>query len=173
MGGSKGGITAIIFGVLLLVVGLVLSDIIVDNVNKNGARIGCFDGNDVPIKNANGPQAAAVAGASSAALQTAVAGYGGQSVPKKVGSSYQGGNVIGDNCGTTVTSPATGLAAWGSPTCTSPATCGTVRYDLEVYGADSLNNLFTLVYWIVLVSISLALVGGGGYSVYRQARGSY
>ena len=182
--GMKLGMLGIIFGVLLLVVGLVLSDIIIDQVNKQGGRIGCYDGNDVPVKNASGPGAARAALATNAntAARAAerVAVTNTYSVPIKVSSIYTGANAVGKACGvstTLVTIPNTGAnpayAAWASPTCATTATCGTVRYSLEVYGADSLNNLFTLVYWIVLVGISLSLVGAGGYGVARGARGSF
>ena len=149
----KMGMLGIIFGVLLLVVGLVLSDIIIDQVNKQGGRIGCYDGSDVPITNANTwnqtPSTPATA-----------------PVPKKVSKTFQGPDNVGQVCGSGGVFTAAGVQ-------TNQDRAGTVRYSLEVYGADSLNNLFTLVYWIVLVGISLSLVGAGGYGVARGARGAF
>ena len=156
MAGTRFGMMSIIFGVLLLVVGLVLSDIIIDNVNKQGGRLGCYDGNEVPIRNAQGPT-----------LGTSTTS---SAVPNKVSASYPGTAVIGQSCGggTATVAQTAGASAttFGTATCTG-SPCGTIRYTLEVYGADSLNNLFTLVYWIVLVGISLASIGAGGLSVAR------
>ena len=153
MGGTvKMGMGAVIFGVLVLVVGLVLSDIIIDGVNRQGARVGCYTGDDVPIRNATGPSNTTTAAP----------------VPSKVSANYRGPDVIGKACGT---GTVTATAAFASSTCVGTATqCGTVRYALEVYGADSLNNLITLVYWIVLIGLVLAMVGGGGAMVARGAR---
>ena len=152
MGGqaqAKLGMIGIIFGVLLLVVGLVFSDLIIDNVNRQGAKIGCYDGNDIPIMNTFTWNLTGTA----ASVRT----------PKKVSKTYQGADNIGQLCGNGTVATASAI--------TGATVTGTVRYALEVYGADSLNNLFTLVYFIVLVGISLSMVGGGGYAAYRGARG--
>ena len=140
----KGGMITIIFGVLLLVVGLVLSDIIIDNVNRQGRRIACFDQDDVPLSGAK------YAGTESTA----------RAVPK----SNPDTSIVGSDCGTDVTVASGAITDYGT------GRQGTVRYSLDVYGAASLNNLFTLIYWIVLVTISLSAIGGGGYQTLRAAR---
>ena len=169
----KMGILSIVFGVLLLIVGLVMSGLIIDNVNKQGGKIGCFDADDIIIKPAHGPNTTEIP-ADSATPWPAVTNSA--AVPSKVSSAYTGANVVGKVCGSSVTNAAeaTGnraaVAAFTSPTCSSSsARCGTIRYTLKVFGADSLNNIMTMVYWIVLIGIALGLVGAGGMSI----RGAY
>ena len=154
----KMGILSIVFGVLLLIVGLVMSGLIIDNVNKQGGKIGCYDADDIIIKPASGP--------------TKGTGTTASTVPNKVSKLYPGNEVVGKVCGNGVTAQTAGTAStFGTATCvqSTSARCGTIRYTLEVFGADSLNNLMTMVYWIVLIGIALGLVGAGGMSI----RGAY
>ena len=117
----KIGILAIVFGVLHLIAGLVMSGLIIDNVNKQGGKIGCFDADDIIIKPAHGPNTTEIP-ADSATPWPAVTNSA--AVPSKVSSAYTGANVVGKVCG-------------------------------------CLNNIMTMVYWIVLVGIALGLVGVG------------
>ena len=155
---QKVGIGAVIFGVLLLVIGLVFSGMIIDGVNKQGGKIGCYDSDDNQIKSATGP---AVTAAGTAIDTTSSAG---KAVPSKVSKSYQGPTVVDQVCGNGSVTVASGVV-------TSADTLGTIRYTLEVYGADSLNNLFTMIYWVILIGLSLGGVGGGGLLLARGARG--
>ena len=164
----KMGIMGIVFGVLLLLVGLTFgTSLIIDQVNRQGGKIGCFDGDDILISNAVGPNTATIAKAATA--RTTPVPQPGSAIPKKTGPTYQGNNVAGKACGVgaTVVQEANGgsdTPAWTSPTCTGD-NCGTIRYTLEVFGADSLNNLMTLAFWIVLIMIAISLIGAGGYAV--------
>ena len=161
--------TSVIFGVLLLVVGLVLSDIIIDNVNRQGGRISCFNPDDAPIKGARYDSSVGVSG-------------GETKVPREAKHLKPSAEAVGDICGsnvatasvftTTVTGSGTDAVTSTTETETIWSTkhghqVGELRYDLEMYGADGLNQLFTLVYWIVLIGISLAAIGGGGYKLAR------
>ena len=146
----KLGILGIVFGVLLLLVGLTFSGLIIDQVNKQGGKIGCFDGNDILITNA----------------QYATATSAGQTLPKKTSATFQGALAVGKPCGTgTIDGGATAVTNGAGATGTFDTKQGTIRYTLEVFGADSLNNLMTLAFWIVLIMIAIGLIGAGGYAV--------
>lgn len=162
MGGAqKAGIVAIILGVLILVMGLAFSDLVVGSVTKQGQRIGCYDANELLIRGAS-------YGIGHASKATTAG------LPSRVGATFQGSLVEGRECfvgGTIDADGNTTVVANGALSTvafdTEPTKKGTIRYDLEVYGADSLNNMFTLIYWIMLVIISLGSVAGGVYGVSR------
>ena len=149
------GIMGIVFGVLLLLVGLTFgTSLIIDQVNRQGGKIGCFDGDDILISNAK-----YITGNTAA----------DNIVPKKASATFQGPLAVGKPCGNgtlTVKSGTTVANGAGTGSMTSEGgKVGTIRYTLEVFGADSLNNLMTLAFWIVLIMIAISLIGAGGYAV--------
>ena len=155
---DKTAMTSVIFGVLMLVVGLVLSDIIIENVNKQGGKISCFNADDAPIKGARYDS-------------TTGAAAGEVKMPREARHlKPEGGEAVGSSCGSKVgTASTTDVETVWSTSIGDQE--GTIRYNLNVYGADGLNQLFTLVYWIVLIGISLSAIGGGGYKLARSNMG--
>ena len=150
----KAGIIGIVFSVLLLLVGLVFSIIVVDVVNKLGGKIACFDGNGTLITNAT--YSSATAGVNKA-----------KTLPKKVSKTFQGALAVGRPCGsgTLTDASTTNVENGAKPTGSWAGKQGTIRYTLEVFGADSLNNLMTLAFWIALIIIAIGISVGGGLAV--------
>ena len=128
--------------------------------------ISCFNADDAPIKGARYDA-------------TVSASAGEVKLPREARHlKPEGAAQVGDTCGSGVATASvfavtgTGTAAVTTETQTVWSTTGghqvgEIRYDLGVYGADGLNQLFTLVYWIVLIGISLSAIGGGGYKLAR------
>ena len=119
---QKVGIGAVIFGVLLLVIGLVFSGMIIDGVNKQGGKIGCYDSDDNQIKSAKHlrrPRTQDVRAGSPYGVGSNLTPVPGDSVPSKVSKAYQGPNVVDKVCGTNVQygpNPANySIAAFESP----------------------------------------------------------
>ena len=125
-----------------------LSDLVVDNVNETERKISCYDSSDIPITNA------------------VAASYAGATGLDAVPSLSPRRAIIGKPCGSGNSSIANGAVDSYAGTLTADKV-GTVKYDIEVYGAGSLNNLSVLIYWVMIVVISLGMIGGGGVAVAR------
>ena len=152
------GVAGILGGALVLIVGLNMSDIVISSINETGSRVGCYSGEgDIPIDNARY--------AGTAATNAAYSGAG-ETLPTS-GEVEDASAIIGRQCVengvATFTKANTGgvTATFDGGAPTNPRKHGTIRYQLEVYGATGLNNIFSLLYFIVLVMIALGMVGGG------------
>ena len=146
----RSAVVMVLIGALFLVVGLILSQTVTANVNRTGAKIGCFDG-VTKVKDAryDGDLAATNSGVTN--------------LPKHSTGLRDGGSQVEGACGVgTMTEIADGEPSFS-------ARQGSIEYVLGVYGADSLNGLMTIMYFVMFVGAAVGLIGGGGYIVMRAA----
>ena len=168
-------IAGTIMTVITLVIGLRLAEPFVSSVNEQGQAISCFDSNDIPISGAQfdgsispPTQATAAASSTSPALS---------SLPRKVtglkgavrfadddaaANAVAGGSIV---CGAGGKSAkytsAAGVKTWTKTEATF-TNAGTIRYDLEVYDADSFAGLSVMLFVLVLLVMFIGSIAGGG-----------
>ena len=188
------GVAGILGGALVLIVGLNMSDIVISSINETGARVACYSGEgDIPIDNAGYAKRISFSDHTIAAAGTTFAATPGDKLPTsgEIDTNIVPGganSIVGLPClgqgynfdavtlaATTIASGTTLVVtqtAFDTTGTTIPARSqGTIRYQLEVYGATGLNNIFSLLYFIVLVMIALGMVGGGAMIARDSVRG--
>ena len=85
------------------------------------------------------------------------------------------GTDVGDDCGklddaSTFSAVRAGGSSTFSPTEATFDPDGTIKYDLEVYDADSFAGLTVLIFIVLLLVMFIGSLGGGGFMAYKSAR---
>ena len=191
------GVAGIMGGALVLIVGLNMSDIVISSINETGGRVGCYSSEgDVPIEGASyapsfGITTAATVAGVATFTRDATAGVrlptngiinttahpdGASGIIDRLcaKSEIQYGELLQTIADGDATNPLTFAAGHYTSFATAVTNArdhGQVKYQLAVYGATGLNNIFSLLYFIVLVMIALGMVGGGAMIARDSVRG--